>query len=92
MGVTFYDTRRDANNVKTDRYYSYSLNGGATWGKNIRVSTKQSDETRPGTDPGNQYGDYQGMYPDSTGKFWLSWTDSRSVGAVKEDEFGTVIQ
>ncbi len=89
VGVSFYDTRRDPNNVKTDRYYSASFNG-ASWSKNRRVSTKQSDETRPGTDSGNQYGDYQGMYPDSTGKFWLSWTDSRVPGAVQEDTFGSV--
>jgi len=86
VGLSFYDTRRDPSNVKTDRYLTYSTDGGVTWAKNIRVTTAQSDETKSGSDFGNQYGDYQGMYADPSAGVHMSWTDSRPT-ANHEDMF-----
>ncbi len=88
IGLSFYDTRRDPNNVKTDRYFTYSTDGGVTWAANVRITTAQSDETKAGSDFGNQYGDYQGMYADPSIGMHLSWTDSRVPGANHEDMFG----
>jgi BNR repeat-like domain len=82
IGVSFYDTRNDLNDKKTDQYASWSTDGGNTWAPNVRVTTAQSDETV--NFDANQYGDYEGGDVSSTGFFQFVWTDSRP-GSVAED-------
>src|SRR6266550_3640654 len=59
VGLSWYRTRRDPKNRKTDQYFSLSSDGGATWSANKRITTARSDESGSSTDP-NDYGDYEG--------------------------------
>ena len=85
VGLSFYDTRRDGTNHKTDQFFSKSTNGGTTWSANFRVTTAQSDESGSGAN-GNDYGDYEGIDSGLAGKFAVIWTDSRP-GTLNEDMF-----
>ena len=91
INVSFYDTRNDSSGSRymTDTYLSRSSDG-ATFGGNIRVSTKSSNEHDcDGLFPcasinyGNQQGDYEGVVAYG-GVAYPVWTDSRrNQDAVK---------
>jgi hypothetical protein len=85
VGLSWYDTRRDSTNHKTDQFFSASHDGGTTWSSNFRVTTAQSDESGGGAN-GNDYGDYEGLDSNVIGKWSVIWTDSR-VGDLNEDMF-----
>jgi len=87
VGVSFYDTRDDNTlDHKTNRYWTFSTDGGVTWSANQKVSSAQSDES--GVGDANDYGDYQGTDAGVTGTginfFQHIWTDSRT-GTLAED-------
>lgn len=84
VAVSWYDTRDDATNRKTHRYWSYSTNGGVTWSANERLTTAQSDES--GIGDANDYGDYENTAAGNN-FFYHVWTDSRP-GTKAEDMAG----
>lgn len=84
VGVSWYDTRNDATNKKTDVYFSKTKDG-VTFLPNRKITAAQSDETVGGANV-NQYGDYEGIYASPTGSFAIVWTDSR-VGSMNEDVY-----
>ncbi|PYQ64967.1 MAG: hypothetical protein DMF53_06405 [Acidobacteria bacterium] len=83
VGVAWYDTRRDPTESCYDLYFSASLDGGATFLPNERVTPVSSC---PQTSPQQQGvasrwsfgGDYSGLAADADGKFHILWADSRS--------------
>lgn len=88
VGISFYDTRNDATNKKTDQYVSFSTDCGVSWSANQKITTAMSNESGAG-DP-NDYGDYQGNSSGATpaGLNFVQavWTDSRA-GTMAEDMF-----
>jgi hypothetical protein len=78
VGVAWYDTRGDANDVKTEFAVAVSSDGGLTFHGNVPVSAGESDSTSSQLDlfgALNQYGDYTGLA--FTKSFLLpSWSDN----------------
>jgi hypothetical protein len=79
--VMWRDTRNDPARKKTDVYYTKSVDGGATFMPEVRVTSAMSDETTAGASP-DQYGDYEGLaaFMSCASPFW---TDRR-VSAPEE--------
>ncbi len=75
IAVKWWDRRNDPlNDSLTDVYMTVSTDGGATWGKNIRV-TDHNWVFGP-SELGSYHGDYDGLAADA-GNFHLSWSDER---------------
>ncbi len=73
--MKWWDRRNDpVNDSLTDVYMSVSADGGATFGKNLRV-TDHNWVFGPSSF-GSYHGDYDGMAGDA-GTFHLSWSDER---------------
>lgn len=70
--VAWSDRRNSLDNTSYEEWYSYSIDGGASWVANTRVSTAPSP---PGTL--NFIGDYTGLAATS-GVVMAAWTDIRS--------------
>jgi hypothetical protein len=88
VGVSFYDTRDDnAVDHKTNRYWSFSTDGGVTWSVNEKLSSAQSDES--GAGDANDYGDYEGGDAAPGNFFSWVWCDSRA-GLLAEDVVGAI--
>jgi len=89
--VVFYDTREDAARKQTNVFYVESLDGGASWVNETKVTTMPSDETANQADSGNQYGDYGGLAV-YRGVAHPTWTDRRTgTPGGKEQIFTSTI-
>jgi hypothetical protein len=75
--VMWRDTRNDSSRKKTDIYYTKSVDGGATFMPEVKVTSVMSDETTAGASP-DQYGDYEGLaaFMSCASPFW---TDRRTA-------------
>jgi hypothetical protein len=83
----WYDARDDVpNNTKTNVYVTSSDDRGATWSANLKVTTEQSDETIPGANLNNQYGDYLGIAAYG-GTAHAGWADGRLIPTRGEEVF-----
>jgi hypothetical protein len=73
--VGFYDTRNSVNRTGVDFYYTYSVDGGANWLEETRVSGATSDNITNG----QEWGDYNGLAAGPT-EAAMTWTDNRPGG------------
>ncbi|MBI2398557.1 MAG: DUF11 domain-containing protein [Xanthomonadales bacterium] len=74
--IAFYDTRNSGPGLrdKTDFYYYISMDGGATWIEETRVSAV----TSPNITDGQEWGDYNGISTAAgNGTVGMTWTDNR---------------
>ncbi|HXH42113.1 MAG TPA: FG-GAP-like repeat-containing protein, partial [Thermoanaerobaculia bacterium] len=95
VNVSWYDTRADANNRRTQMYYARSSNGGTSFEPNILVTdggaswvnhvgySDESSSDNPGYNA-NQYGDYSGIAAYNRQVHPL-WTDSRQFYPTSGD-------
>ncbi len=78
INLSWNDARNDPADIKTDSYFSQSIDGGLSFAPNVKVTTAMSDESadNPCADAGNQYGDYEGVVAYG-GNIHPIWTDGR---------------
>ena len=78
VAVSWYDTRHDPNNVKTEVFAAISSNGGQSFSPNTVVSPGSSDATDPDLDQfgqQNQFGSFTGLVFQN-GTLFPVWTDN----------------
>jgi len=81
VNMSWYDTRLDPINRKTEMVYARSTDGGQSVSANVKVTTALTNETCCGANLGDQYGDYGGI--DAYGGVaYPFWTDRRVGGSA----------
>jgi hypothetical protein len=83
VGVAWYDTRHDPRGECYDLFFTASLDGGATFLPEVRVtpepSCPQASERQRGVASRWPFGgDYSGLAAGADGRFHLFWADSRA--------------
>jgi hypothetical protein len=81
VDASWLDRRDDPGHHLYDAYYSYSLDGGLTWAKNLRVTNVSSDEKYSHHQNGMVFlGDYRDMRS-ARGQATMIWVDTRNQKA-----------
>jgi hypothetical protein len=85
VGVAWYDTRRDPRGECFDLYFTASLDGGATFLPEVRVTPEPSCPSAVERQRGVAArwpfgGDYSGLAAAADGNFHLFWADSSGGG------------
>ncbi|HEX8996393.1 MAG TPA: sialidase family protein [Ktedonobacterales bacterium] len=92
VDLSWNDTRNDPSHLSTDIYFTQSVNGGASYTANTKVTTAMTNESCCGADLGNQYGDYEGIAA-YNGVIHPVWTDRRaSVVSLDEEVFSATLK
>jgi hypothetical protein len=65
IDVVWYDTRNAANNIDSQLFYSFSIDGGVTWSPNVAVS--DAFDPHAGYPNNTKIGDYITIVSDATG-------------------------
>jgi hypothetical protein len=78
VGVSWLDRRNDPKNVNYEAFAAFSSDGGASFGKNIKLSAKPSNPFNDGWGNGEHFmGDYTGNAWSPDGKtFYVTYTDT----------------
>ncbi len=78
VDASWLDRRDDPRHHLYDLYYSYSLDGGLSWAKNLRVTNVSSDEQYSHHQNGMVFlGDYRDMRS-ARGQATMIWVDTRN--------------
>ena len=80
VSISFFDTREDPRHLLIDVYLAQSVNHGASFLKNLRITTQSWDPAvdAPVDDYGSQFiGDYQGLAIDDRFAHPF-WNDTRT--------------
>jgi hypothetical protein len=82
-GIAWYDTRRDLRGECYDLYFTASVDGGATFLPEVRVTSEPSCPKASARQRGVASrwpfgGDYSGLAAGADGRFHLFWADSSS--------------
>ena len=85
VGVAWYDTRHDERGECFDIYFTASIDGGATYLSDVRVTPETScprGEENPHRGLAQRWafgGDYSGLAASADGAFHIFWADTRQV-------------
>lgn len=82
--VSWYDRRLDPlDNLKFDRFFRASHDGGATWGNEVRISDVTSLLADTAV-PGCYHGDYDQIAIDSSNVVHVIWGDDRRIVGAEQ--------
>lgn len=77
VNVAWLDNRNDANNYNYDVYMTRSINGGRSFGANVRVTSTSSNPDNDPRTQGTMIGDYFAMAA-GNGVAYPFWADTRN--------------